>query len=73
MSQVLRGGADADLELDDLKERSARRPATVGSEDEDPDLDGDVASRVELRTASTGSKAKALLWKNFLWVWRHRM
>lgn len=73
VSQVLRGGADADLELDELKERSAHRPAAVGPEDEDADLDGDVAARVELRTAATGSKAKALLWKNFMWVWRHRM
>ena len=29
------------------------------------------ATTVELRTSKASSRFKALLWKNFLWNWRH--
>ncbi|KAJ1525138.1 hypothetical protein ONE63_009974 [Megalurothrips usitatus] len=53
-------------EVDDVWTRRA-----VAEEDAEEGECG--GSAVPLRTSRTSSKVKALVWKNFTWIWRHRM
>ncbi|XP_034254309.1 ABC transporter G family member 20-like isoform X2 [Thrips palmi] len=35
--------------------------------------EGIRAAKVEMRTSRSGSRMKALLWKNVMWLWRHKI
>ncbi|KAE8737333.1 ABC-transporter, subfamily H member 08, partial [Frankliniella occidentalis] len=58
-------------ELEAIKDKSLRVSAR---DEEEGGQDGDdVKAKQHLRTSRTSTKVKALLWKNFMWIWRHRI
>ncbi|KAK3912764.1 ABC transporter G family member 20, partial [Frankliniella fusca] len=62
-------------ELEAIKDKSLKmfsKYEEEGGEVDDLGSD-DVKEKLHLRTSRTSSKVKALLWKNFMWIWRHRM
>lgn len=60
---------EVDAPKDDLKGATkAEKDRAVEDAEE-----GTRAASVELRTSRTSSRMKAMLWKNLMWVWRHKM